>query len=154
MPLSKINSALIFSIILTSLLLVFSKKAILFLIYLLADKANNQYTTENILRFIVFSFPKKKFWDSCNSNHSNVHPWWISPCLLFCSVFVHIRKSYGYSGKVPRVKNIGWDWDGECKSNFLDVLLKTYILYIALRYCIKPNSPFWTEKRFIQIYHI
>ena len=38
---AKINSALIFSIILTSLLLVFSKKAILFLIYLLADKANS-----------------------------------------------------------------------------------------------------------------
>ena len=26
-------------------------------------------------------------------------------CLLFCSVLMHIRKSY--SGKVPRVKNIG-----------------------------------------------
>ena len=33
------NSAFIFSIILTLLLLVFSKEAILFLIYLLADKA-------------------------------------------------------------------------------------------------------------------
>ena len=37
---AKINSALIFSIILTLLLLVFSKEAILFLIYLLADMAN------------------------------------------------------------------------------------------------------------------
>ena len=36
---AKINSALIFSTILTLLLLVFSKEAILFLIYLLADKA-------------------------------------------------------------------------------------------------------------------
>ena len=36
---AKINSALIFSIILTLLWLVFSKEAILFLIYLLADKA-------------------------------------------------------------------------------------------------------------------
>ena len=37
---AKINSALIFSTILTLLLLVFSKEAILFLIYLLADKGN------------------------------------------------------------------------------------------------------------------
>ena len=37
---AKINSALIFSIFLTLLQLVFSKEAILFLIYLLADKAN------------------------------------------------------------------------------------------------------------------
>ena len=37
---AKINSALIFSTILTLLWLVFSKEAILFLIYLLADKAN------------------------------------------------------------------------------------------------------------------
>ena len=36
---AKINSAFIFSIIYTSLPLVFSKIAILFLIYLLADKA-------------------------------------------------------------------------------------------------------------------
>ena len=36
---AKINSALIISIILTLLWLVFSKEAILFLIYLLADKA-------------------------------------------------------------------------------------------------------------------
>ena len=35
----KINSALIFSIIMTLLLLVFSKEAILLLIYLLADNA-------------------------------------------------------------------------------------------------------------------
>ena len=40
---AKINSALIFSIILTQLLLVFSKEAILFPIYLLADKANDWY---------------------------------------------------------------------------------------------------------------
>ena len=37
---AKINSALIFPIILTLLQLVFSKEAILFLIYLLADKAS------------------------------------------------------------------------------------------------------------------
>ena len=37
---AKINSALIFPIILTLLWLVFSKEAILFLIYLLPDKAN------------------------------------------------------------------------------------------------------------------
>ena len=37
---AKINSALIFSTILTLLRLVFSKEAILFPIYLLADKAN------------------------------------------------------------------------------------------------------------------
>ena len=37
---AKINSRLIFSIILTLLRLVFSKEAILFLIYLLADDAN------------------------------------------------------------------------------------------------------------------
>ena len=36
---AKINSALIFSIILTLLWLVFSKEATLFLIYLIADKA-------------------------------------------------------------------------------------------------------------------
>ena len=42
---AKINSALIFSIILTLLRLVFSKEAILFLIYLLADKANSCYNT-------------------------------------------------------------------------------------------------------------
>ena len=36
---AKINSVLIFSIILTLVQLVFSKEAILFLIYLLADKA-------------------------------------------------------------------------------------------------------------------
>ena len=36
---AKINSVLIFSIILTLLELVFSKEAILFLIYVLADKA-------------------------------------------------------------------------------------------------------------------
>ena len=36
---AKINSALIFSTILTLVRLVFSKEAILFLIYLLADKA-------------------------------------------------------------------------------------------------------------------
>ena len=40
---AKINSALIFSIILTYILLIFSKKAILFLIYLLADKAIREY---------------------------------------------------------------------------------------------------------------
>ena len=38
---AKINSALIFSIILTLLLLVFSKEAILLLIYLLADKSKS-----------------------------------------------------------------------------------------------------------------
>ena len=38
---AKKNSALIFSIILTLLWLVFSKKAKIFLIYLLADKANS-----------------------------------------------------------------------------------------------------------------
>ena len=40
---AKINSALIFSIILTLLPLVFSKEAILFFIYLLADKAIREY---------------------------------------------------------------------------------------------------------------
>ena len=41
---AKINSALIFSIILTLLWLVFSKEEILFPIYLLADKANQKIT--------------------------------------------------------------------------------------------------------------
>ena len=40
---AKINFALIFSIILTLLRLVFSKEAILFLIYLLADKATLKF---------------------------------------------------------------------------------------------------------------
>ena len=44
---AKINSVLIFFIILTLLQLVFSKEAILFLIYLLADKANWVLTLSN-----------------------------------------------------------------------------------------------------------
>ena len=47
---AKINSALIFSIILTLLWLVFSKEAISYLIYLLADKAKyyNVYNNYDI----------------------------------------------------------------------------------------------------------
>ena len=45
---AKINSALIFSIILAQLLLVFSKEAILYLIYLLADKAI--YVCDSVIR--------------------------------------------------------------------------------------------------------
>ena len=44
---TKIDSALIFSIILTLLRLVFSKEAILFLIYLLADKSKYGYQAES-----------------------------------------------------------------------------------------------------------
>jgi len=43
---AKINFALIFSIILTLLLLVFSKGAILFLIHFLADKADSLITVD------------------------------------------------------------------------------------------------------------
>ena len=46
---AKINSALIFSIILTQLLLVFSKEAILFFIYLLADKANSKFQEKMLI---------------------------------------------------------------------------------------------------------
>ena len=46
---AKINSALIFSIISTLLQLVFSKEAILFLIYLLPDKAKSQHHVLNIV---------------------------------------------------------------------------------------------------------
>ena len=46
---TKINSALIFSIILTQLLLVFSKEAILFFIYLLADKANSKFQEKMLI---------------------------------------------------------------------------------------------------------
>ena len=63
---AKINSALIFSIILTSLLLVFSKKAILFLIYLLADKANyfkiQRHEPKNKIKiFVILTFLKGPF---------------------------------------------------------------------------------------------
>ena len=58
----KINAELIFALnfaqILTSLLLVFSKKAILFLIYLLADKANS----------LVGEYPKSIFNFGTNVN--------------------------------------------------------------------------------------
>ena len=55
---AKINCALIFSIILTQLLLVFSKEAILFPIYMLADKANYWYTyldvCEQFMKIVKF----------------------------------------------------------------------------------------------------
>ena len=47
----KINSALMFSIILTLLRLVFSKEAISFQIYLLADKANYLCAQSNFFHF-------------------------------------------------------------------------------------------------------
>ena len=49
---AKLNSALIFSIILTLLRLVFSKEAILFLIYLLAGKAKSELKSEKKAQFI------------------------------------------------------------------------------------------------------
>ena len=48
---AKISSTLIFSIILTLLRLVFSKEAILFLIYLLADKAKHWVNSDGKLLF-------------------------------------------------------------------------------------------------------
>ena len=52
---AKINSTLIFSIILTLLLLVFSKEAILILIYLLADKANCLINAAQLPNEITFA---------------------------------------------------------------------------------------------------
>ena len=57
-PMDKINAEFIFALNfaqnLTSLLLVFSKEAILFLIYLLADKANYGKKRVGIFRLALF----------------------------------------------------------------------------------------------------
>ena len=58
---AKINSVLIFSLILTLLQLVFSKESILFLIYLLADKVTKQNIVHDVKKIFIYQCKISKF---------------------------------------------------------------------------------------------